>query len=358
MHRRRADLHAARAQHDEFRGIAPRGNAADAGDRQTRRFNVACNFGHHVQRNRLDGRATVAAVRTLAVDDRHGRHHIQIHADDRVDGVDQRHAIRTTLVGRSRTHADIADVRREFHEAWQLRALFDPARDHLYVLGHLAYRRAHATLAHAVWATEVQLDRIGAGVFDERQDPFPVAFVARHHQRDDQRAIRPVALDLGDLAQVDVKRPVGDQFDIVQACDALAVPLHRAVARADIDHVRVEAQGFPDHSAPACFEGAVDVIGFIGRRCGREPERVRRRDAGNRTAQIGHVRLLGTLFYLDVGCLAWARRARYSLGGLDRRASKVSIDAGCRQLAVLHRLHGQIDAARRGTIAACPDIRQ
>jgi hypothetical protein len=197
------------------------------------------------------------------------------------------------LIGRARTRADVADVRRQLHEARQFRAFLDPARDHLHVFGHLADRRAHTALAHAVRTAEVQFDRVGAGVFDERQDPFPVAFVARHHQRDDQRAVRPVALDLGDLAQIDVERAVGDQFDVVQARHALAVPLHRAVTRTDVDHMRVEAERFPDYPAPACFEGAVDVIGFVGRRRGRKPERVRRRDAGNRTAQIGHVRLLG-----------------------------------------------------------------
>ena len=41
-----------------------------------------------------------------------------------------------------------------------------PARDHLDVLGHLADRRAHAALAHAVRAAEVQLEAVGAGVLD------------------------------------------------------------------------------------------------------------------------------------------------------------------------------------------------
>ena len=78
--------------------------------------------------------------------------------------------------------------------------------DHLDVLGHLADGRAHAALAHAVRAAEVQLDAVGAGVLDPRQDGLPGRLVARHHQRDDQRAVGPVALDLADFVQVDLQR--------------------------------------------------------------------------------------------------------------------------------------------------------
>jgi hypothetical protein len=46
-------------------------------------------------------------------------------------------------------------------------------RDHLDVFGHLADGRAHAALAHAVRAAEIQLDAVGAGVLDRRQDRLP-----------------------------------------------------------------------------------------------------------------------------------------------------------------------------------------
>ena len=45
-------------------------------------------------------------------------------------------------------------------------------RHHLDVFGHLAHRRAHAALAHAVRAAEVQLHAVAAGVLDHRQDAF------------------------------------------------------------------------------------------------------------------------------------------------------------------------------------------
>ena len=66
VHGRRADLHGAAAQQNELRRIAPAGDAADAGDRQ-RRFRIAADLLHHVQRDRLHRGAAVAAVRRLAV---------------------------------------------------------------------------------------------------------------------------------------------------------------------------------------------------------------------------------------------------------------------------------------------------
>ena len=45
---------------------------------------------------------------------------------------------------------------------------------------------------------------------------FQELLVAGHHQRDDQRAVGPVALDLLDLAQVDLEVAVGDELDVVE----------------------------------------------------------------------------------------------------------------------------------------------
>src|SRR6185369_18083463 len=148
--------------------------------------------------------------------------------------------------------------------------------------------RAHAALGHAVRAAEVQFDRVAAGVLDRRKYTFPRILVARHHQRNDHRAIRPVALDLADLVEVDLQRAVGDQFDVVETGDALAVPRHRAVTRTDVDDRRIEAKRLPDHAAPAGLERAIDVIGLVGRRRRGEPERVRRTDADEVTGKIGH----------------------------------------------------------------------
>ena len=58
----------------------------------------------------------------------------------------------------------VAHVGRELDHHRDRRDLLDPFRDHACIVGHLSDRRAHAALAHAVRAAEVQLDAVGAGV--------------------------------------------------------------------------------------------------------------------------------------------------------------------------------------------------
>ena len=128
-------------------------------------------------------------------------------------------------LGRARRLADVGDVGRQLDDHRHAGVLLAPARHHLDIFRHLADGRAHAALAHAVRAAEIELDAVGAGLLDQRQDALPARLLARHHQRDDERAVRPVALDLLDLAQVDVERPVGDQLDVVEA-DQAAVVVH------------------------------------------------------------------------------------------------------------------------------------
>ena len=62
-----ADLHGAAAEQDELGRFAPAGDAADAGDGQAD-FGVGRDLLHQVQRDRLDRRAAVAAVRGSAAD--------------------------------------------------------------------------------------------------------------------------------------------------------------------------------------------------------------------------------------------------------------------------------------------------
>ena len=135
----------------------------------------AADLGHHVQRDRLDRRAAVAAVRAHAAGRRADRQGRGIDAHDRVDGVDQRHRVGAAALGGRRRLADVGDVGRQLDDHRQPAVLLAPRRDHLDVFGHLAHRRAHAALAHAVRAAEVELDAVGAGVLDPRQDRLPRA---------------------------------------------------------------------------------------------------------------------------------------------------------------------------------------
>ena len=163
--------------------------------------------------------------------------------------------------------------------------------DHLDILRHLADGGAHAALAHAVRAAEIELDTVGAGVLDQGQDVFPCLLLARHHDGDDDRPVRPVLLDLLDLAQVEMEIPVGDQLDIVQSQKAPVGPEHGTVARTvDIDdRGAFFAERFPDNAAPSRFEGAFHIIGLVGRRGGGQPERIGGFDPNEIIGNVGHV---------------------------------------------------------------------
>ncbi len=88
VHDRRAHLHAGGAEGDELGRVAPGRDAADAGDGHGD-ARVAGERGDHVQRDRLDGRAAVAAVGRAAADDGVGDHPVEVDADDALDGVDE-----------------------------------------------------------------------------------------------------------------------------------------------------------------------------------------------------------------------------------------------------------------------------
>ena len=69
----------------------------------------------------------------------------------------------------ARRAADVGDVGRQLDDHRHARVLLAPARHHLDVFGHLTDRRAHAALAHAVRAAEVELDAVALRLLDARR---------------------------------------------------------------------------------------------------------------------------------------------------------------------------------------------
>src|SRR5215213_10585978 len=97
---------------------------------------------------------------------------------------------------------------------------FTPARDHLDIFGYLADGGAHSSLGHAMRAAEIELDSVGPGRLDPWKDTLPGFFLAGHHERHDDGAIRPAALHLRDFLKVDLQGSVGDKLDVVEGRDA------------------------------------------------------------------------------------------------------------------------------------------
>ena len=146
----------------------------------------------------------------------------------------------------------------------------------LDVLGHLSDRRAHATFRHAVRATKVQFETIGTRVLYHRNVFGPGFLVHREHDGDKDRAVGPVFLELANLVEVCLQRAIGNQFDVVEPDYPAFVAVYGAVAwSTNIYDRRIFSECFPDRAAPARFKGAIDVVRFVRRRRGCEPERIR-----------------------------------------------------------------------------------
>ena len=194
---------------------------------------------------------------------------------------------------------------------------------------------------HAVRAAEIELDAVAFGLLDAGEDRLPRLLVAGHHQRDDQRAVGPGALDLLDLLQIDLEVAVGDELDVVERDQPPVGPVDRAVARArHVDDRRPGlAERLPHHAAPAGAEGALDIDLAVGRRGGGEPERIGRLDAEEVGAEIGH----GTLAF------QFRRAMTPSAAAIERAACLPSSTALDRQiLAAEHAVAAGPDAAKAG----------
>ena len=127
------------------------------------------------------------------------REGVEIDVGDRVDGVDQRHRVGAAVLGGAGRVADVGDVGRQLDDDRHAGRRLAPARDHLDVFRHLADGRAHAALAHAVRAAEIELDAVAAGVLDRFRIAFQFGSSQGTISETTSAAVRPVALDPLDL---------------------------------------------------------------------------------------------------------------------------------------------------------------
>ena len=88
---------------------------------------IGSQRGQHVQRNRLDGRPGEASVAALAANAGRDPQCIQIHADDRVERVDQRDAIGAGGNGRTCGVHDVRDVGCQLHDHRNIGRLPSPS---------------------------------------------------------------------------------------------------------------------------------------------------------------------------------------------------------------------------------------
>ncbi len=290
MHDRRANLHVGRAHEHELNRVAPIGDAPDSGDRHADR-RIARARADHVERDRLDGGAAEAAVRRVAVDVRDRQPRVEVDADERVDRVD--HADRVGAAGDRRAGrvAHVGDVGGQLHDHRNVRGLFDPARDLGDEFGILTDGGALPALRHPMRAAEVELDAVDRHRLHCAYELVPALARALGHERGDDRAVGIGRFAFGDLAQVDVERPIADELDVVHPDHPVRARIEPAEARGDVDD-RFEADCLPHRAAPTGGERAHHLIAGVRRRRRREPKRVGAADTGEVDREIGHQRAL------------------------------------------------------------------
>src|SRR4051795_1876335 len=94
--------------------------------------------------------------------------------------------------------------------------------------------------------------------------------------------MRIALLYLRHFAKIDFDAAIADEFDVIEAHDALAVPIGSRVARTDIGDGL--ADGLPHRAAPTGIEGAHDLLAAVGGRGRSQPERIGRIDGSGKTA--------------------------------------------------------------------------
>src|SRR5579859_5691309 len=126
---------------------------------------------------------------------------------------------------------------------------------------------------HAMRASEVQLQQVGARIFCAANNLVPGCLLRFHHQRSDHRVLGKAFLHIGDLAQVVFNGAIADEFDVVQPHHAFIFQINRAIARGGVDDGF--ANGLPYGPAPSGIKGPHNLVGGVGRRPGSQPERIR-----------------------------------------------------------------------------------
>ncbi len=211
---------------------------------------------------------------------------IEIHADDGVDGVDEREGVGASRNRGARGHNDIGNVGSEFDDDGNFGDVHDPTGDLLAVFGDLANGAAHAAFAHAVGTAVIEFDAIGARVLNAANDVVPGFGFGFNHGGDDDGAIGPRAFYFRNFAEIDFDGTVRDQLDVIDGEHFLSAIMPGAIAIRNVEDRR--ANGFPDCAAPAGFKGAMDLRAGIGGRSGGQPKGIGRTDTRKIDAEVSH----------------------------------------------------------------------
>src|SRR5712692_10000737 len=99
-----------------------------------------------------------------------------------------------------------------------------------------AHLRSHLAFGHSVRAGKVKLESIDASVLHDAGELLPTLLAVLFHNRSDEYMVRIIFLDLPELFQPDLDRPIRNQLDILKTDHFIGLARAQfSVTRHDID---------------------------------------------------------------------------------------------------------------------------
>src|SRR5438094_1486036 len=234
-HHAGANLHGRSAQEHEFDRVVRVFDSADAADRNSFR-QAQSELTDHAQSNGFDCLSRITAGHRVTFDGWHGPQGIEIDADDRKDCVDGRDALCAATNGGQRRLLDVCNVWSHLRPHGNLRDFCDPTSYFFSQVRMLTHLRSHLAFGHTVRTREVQLERINTRVLNEAGQFLPALFTILFHDRSDEDVVRILFFNLSEFFQPDLYRPIGNQFDVLEANHlAVVARAQLAVTRHDVD---------------------------------------------------------------------------------------------------------------------------
>ncbi|MNZ59076.1 hypothetical protein D3C78_771010 [compost metagenome] len=225
MHDRCTYLNARSAHQHEFNNILPGRNPSNTGDRNAY-SPVTSTLSYHAKRNRLHSWTTVTSMRTLTSNVRNRIPAMNIYTSKTIDRIDHTNRVRSTLNRMAGNDGDIRNIRRQLHNHRGRSYFFYPGGLCLHQIRLLPRSSAHSTLSHSVRTAKVKLQTVYTHILYPLNNLMPFMLRWFYHQGGYNRMIRKSFLRFINFLQINFKRTVGDQFNIVKARNPLPIEIY------------------------------------------------------------------------------------------------------------------------------------
>ena len=298
LHNGGRDLQRFGAEEQEFNGIHPGFDAADARDGNIGEFFVLFELCNEAKGDGLDGCAGVTRNRALAVDDGHTSHVFDVDVANRLDRVDGRDGVSAAFDCAFGRDFHVGDVRGHFGNDGNVCIVLDDAGVFFDEFGILANVRPHGMAGH-LRAREVELEHIrtGFGHFAGEQGPF---FFIGAHDRNGEYFGGIIFFKTANDFSIFLPGMFRNLLHVFESDEADVFFADVVKTRGAFIHA-VDADGFIEDAGPAEIEAFGNHLVVVANRRGRQEERIFAMDAEKIDRNICFFRHVKTPFILSNG---------------------------------------------------------